>query len=218
MAQAPLEFGTVDTFEQESLGGTVDPGDIGEVQPIGRIFRTEGTVSQRADGAGALRPASQPEIFVGIEGQRGTGMIHQIAPDVIGAVGNAVGETLAGRHQQQTRGLDTVGRHHEGLAANPVAIAFRVVKMCGNDAILLIMLQLVDHRIVDQADASSLRCCGRNTAVVLRIHRADRLAVVAAATGRTLVKGATVSSRCAWASCGSWPAVAPALPWARPRA
>ena len=193
VAQPALELGAVYALQQQTLGGAVHPADIGEVEPVAGIVLAKRPVPQRTDGTGTLRATAQPEILVGVEGQRGTGMVHEMAADHVGAIGNAVGKAVAGGHQQQSRGLDAIGGDNEGAAGDPVAVAFGVVVVGGDNTILRIMLQLVYHRAGNQPDPGRFRCRRRNATVVLRVHRADRLAVVAAAAGRAPVEGTAVA-------------------------
>ena len=193
VAQLLLEFGTVDPGRDQRVSGAVDPGDIGEVQAIRSMLGAELTIAHGVDRTRALRAAAQPQFFIGIEGQRGARVVHQVAAHHAGAVGQAVGVLVAGRHQQQFRAFDAVGGKDERLAGNPVRLFVRVEVVHGHDMALVIMFDAINHGVDVQSGACVHCGLNRDAAMVLRVNRANRLAAVVATAGRATVIGAAVT-------------------------
>ena len=195
VAQAALELCAVDPFGQQGTGGSVDTGDVGEVQPVGCVPCAEFAVAHGVDGTGALRPAAQPHVFIGIEGERGAGVVHQVAAHHVAAVGQALGELGALGQQQQPRAFDAVGRNDEGLARDAVRHFVGVVVVHCRDACGAIVLQLEHVGIGLEFGARCQGCIDGQSAVVLGVDGANRLAAVVAAAGRASVVAAAVARR-----------------------
>src|SRR5690606_35496298 len=104
------------------------------------------------------------------------------------AVCHSVGVFSTGGEQQELGAFDAVGGDDECFAGNAVGSLVRVVIMRGDDAVLGIMFELVDHCIGNQLGAGRFGGVHGQSSVVLRIHRADRLTVVAAAAGGAAVE------------------------------
>src|SRR5690606_34099740 len=120
-------------------------------------------------------------------------MVHQVAAHHSRAVCHSVGVFITGREQQELGTFDAVGGNDECFARNAVGSLVRIVVMRGDDSVLGIMFELIDHGIGNQLGASRFGGVHGQPSVVLRIHRADRLTVVAAAAGGTAVEGAAVA-------------------------
>ncbi|MNM87109.1 hypothetical protein D3C81_992830 [compost metagenome] len=120
-------------------------------------------------------------------------MIHQVEAHHTGAVGDAVRVAFTGGNQQNFWAFDTVGGEHEALAGDAMADLVAVEIMHRHDLSLVIGLDAVHDRIGDNTRPGRQGFIRRNAAVILRVDRADRHAVVIAAAGRAAVIGHAVT-------------------------
>jgi hypothetical protein len=121
-------------------------------------------------------------------------LVHHVAPDLVGAVGDAVGIALVFRQQQELRRLDAIAGNHENLACDPLRALDWIEVMNRFDRVLLARLDSIDHGVYKDLAAFCLDLRQSARRIVLGGERTHGKAVVGAATGRTaVIRGATVA-------------------------
>ncbi|MNL33266.1 hypothetical protein D3C87_1551660 [compost metagenome] len=114
-----------------------------------------------------------------------TGVIHHVATDLVGSVGDAVRVAIVGRHQQQARRFYAVTGQRESLGRGLVRLLFVVKPVHRSDPILFIGIYLVDHRFRQHHRTFHFSTFNMMNAVVHGADGANGLTVVVAAAGWT---------------------------------
>ena len=124
-------------------------------------------------------------------------MIHQMAADLIGIVGDTCRRRFGPRVQQQARRLDRVAREYLDSTAGDVAGAVGPAKANRRNATSVICLNECRRSALAKRGAIGFGPVEMDGGVVLRAYQADRNAGAAAATcGSVLVVLAGLPSRC----------------------
>ena len=159
-------------------------------------LREKRAVAKIDDRAHFHRPAPWPQRLVREKAHARAGMIHQIAPDLIRAIGDALRITRRRRHQKQLGRFDAVRRDHEAPAGHARALAVRVLAVNRDDVPAIVRLDAIRERLRDQRRARALGLVGVRGGVVQRADRANGHAiVVAAARGARIVRTAVARHR-----------------------
>ena len=114
-------------------------------------------------------------------------MVHQVAAHHAGAVGDAVRVAFAGGEQQNFRAFNTVGRQDKLFTGDAMAHFVPIEVVHRLDGPFVISFNAEHHRIGNDFHPGIQRLTRRNTAVILRIDRADWHTVIVAATGRAAI-------------------------------
>ncbi|MND92908.1 hypothetical protein D3C80_850820 [compost metagenome] len=117
-------------------------------------------------------------------------MVHEVTADLIGGVGDAVRIFLRSRDQQKLGALDAVGGEHEILCRQPMLGIVRLLVPDRHDLTVVIGLDPVDRRIVEQLGAMALRLVDMHRPVIFGADRTDRIAIVVAGADWAIAIGA----------------------------
>jgi hypothetical protein len=113
-------------------------------------------------------------------------MVHEIAPNLIGAVGDTLGHGLTARVQEKPRNLDATHGEHEDSAACLTFAAVPALKMDRGDAAIRINVNFRGGCLRMELRTALLRQRHVHRGIVFRLDRADWDAARVAAAGGPL--------------------------------
>ena len=112
-------------------------------------------------------------------------MVHQIAPDLIGTVGNAILGAFLGGIQQQAGRFDSVGGDNHNLARGCTRAAICTPKVDRSNLAIRRQIKSRSSGLIINDGSCRLGLFHMHGCVVIRLNRTDRNAGRAAAAFRT---------------------------------
>ena len=139
------------------------------------------------DPRGRERAAIGPDRVERCRPAQLAGMVHEVAPDLIGAIGDAIGRVVIGRGQQQARRFNRVSGDDIEFPGSAAGAAVATGK--GNEGHLAIRpgLDAGDSGGRVECRALAHRPLDMDAGIIFGLHRADRNAAGTAATGGAVV-------------------------------